>query len=75
VLLDLDDGKIGFEVEDDGRGIGTEDLAKTRSLGLKGMRERVAYFGGSLEVAAAPRGGTRIRGRVPAQPPPERATA
>jgi len=75
VLLDLDDEKIEFEVEDDGRGIGTDDLAKTRSLGLKGMRERVAYFGGSLEVAAAPRGGTRIRGRVPAQPPAERATA
>jgi signal transduction histidine kinase len=75
VLLAMDEGKIEFEVEDDGRGIGAEDLAKARSLGLKGMRERVAYFGGTLEVAAAPRGGTRIRGRVPAQVPAERATA
>ena len=75
VLLAMDEGKIEFEVEDDGRGIGVEDLAKARSLGLKGMRERVAYFGGTLEIAAAPRGGTRIRGRVPAQVPAERATA
>ncbi|HEX2566111.1 MAG TPA: ATP-binding protein, partial [Burkholderiales bacterium] len=75
VLLAMDEGRIEFEVEDDGRGIGTEDLAKARSLGLKGMRERVAYFGGSLEIGAAPRGGTRIRGRVPAQAPAERTTA
>jgi PAS domain S-box-containing protein len=75
ILLAVENGRIEFEVEDDGRGIGTDDLAKSRSLGLKGMRERVLYFGGSLEVAAAPRGGTRIRGHVPAQPPAERATA
>jgi signal transduction histidine kinase len=53
------------EVEDDGRGIAPEDLAKTRSLGLKGMRERIAFIGGSFEVARAPRGGTRLRIRVP----------
>jgi signal transduction histidine kinase len=29
------------------------------------MRERVAYYGGSLEVARAPRGGTRLRVRMP----------
>jgi signal transduction histidine kinase len=59
------DGEAQFEIEDDGRGIAPEDLAKTRSLGLKGMRERIAYLGGSLEVARAPRGGTRVRVRVP----------
>ncbi len=68
VLLAMEGGKVEFEVEDDGRGIGPDDLAKARSLGLKGMRERVTYFGGSLEIAAAPRGGTRVRGRVPAAP-------
>ena len=54
-----------FEMEDDGRGIAPEDLAKARSLGLKGMRERIAHLGGSLEIARAPRGGTRLRVRVP----------
>ena len=65
VVLALEDGSIRFEVEDDGRGISPEDLAKARSLGLKGMRERVIHLGGSLEVARAPRGGTRVRARIP----------
>jgi len=54
-----------LEVEDDGRGIEVEDIAKPRSLGLKGMRERALYLGGALEVERAARGGTRLRLRVP----------
>jgi PAS domain S-box-containing protein len=65
VILAVEDGTIHVEVEDDGRGISPQDLAKARSLGLKGMRERFAYLGGSLEIAPAPRGGTRLRLRVP----------
>jgi signal transduction histidine kinase len=61
----VEDGCILVEVEDDGHGIAPEDLAKTRSLGLKGMRERIAYLGGSFEIMRAPRGGTRVRLRVP----------
>jgi PAS domain S-box-containing protein len=65
VAFAVRDGWIHVEVEDDGRGIAAGDFAKTRSLGLKGMRERIAYLGGSFEVARAPRGGTRLRVRVP----------
>jgi two-component system sensor kinase len=65
VVLAIDNGLLHLEVEDDGRGILAEDLAKGRSLGLKGMRERMAYLGGSLEVVRAPRGGTRLRAKVP----------
>jgi two-component system sensor kinase len=65
IMLALDDGAIRLEIEDDGRGIAAGDLAKTRSLGLKGMRERVLHLGGSLEVARAPRGGTRLSLQVP----------
>ena len=65
VLLAAADGSLEVEVEDDGRGIAPEDLSKARSLGLKGMRERIAFIGGSFEVARAPRGGTRLRIRVP----------
>jgi PAS domain S-box-containing protein len=68
VVLSVEDGELHFEVEDDGRGIAPEDLAKLRSLGLRGMRERVAYLGGSFEVARAPRGGTRLRANVPVRP-------
>jgi PAS domain S-box-containing protein len=65
VMLAVDDGSIQVEVEDDGRGIAPEDLAKARSLGLKGMRERITFLGGALDIARAPRGGTRLRLRVP----------
>jgi PAS domain S-box-containing protein len=62
---------LRLEVEDDGCGIAPGDLAKARSLGLKGMRERIAHFGGSLDIARAPRGGTRLRLRIPALAPAE----
>ena len=71
VVFAADDGHIDVSIEDDGRGIAPSELAKARSLGLKGMRERIAYLGGSLEIGAAPRGGTRIRLRVPAKSPRE----
>jgi PAS domain S-box-containing protein len=67
VVLGVEDSAVHVEVEDDGRGIAPEDLAKSRSLGLKGMRERIAFLGGSLEIARAPRGGTRLKMRVPMQ--------
>jgi PAS domain S-box-containing protein len=67
VTLATADGEIHVEVEDDGCGISPADLAKARSLGLKGMRERFSYVGGTLEISRAPRGGTRLRGRVPMQ--------
>jgi PAS domain S-box-containing protein len=65
VMLALEDDALHVEVEDDGRGIAPGDLAKSRSLGLKGMRERIAFLGGSLDIARAPRGGTRLRLHVP----------
>jgi signal transduction histidine kinase len=65
VVFAAQDGWTYVEVEDDGRGIAPEDLAKAGSLGLKGMRERITYLGGSLDIARAPRGGTRLRVRVP----------
>jgi len=65
VQLVAENGELRFEVEDDGRGISPQDMAKARSLGLKGMRERLSFLGGSLDIARAPRGGTRLRGRVP----------
>jgi PAS domain S-box-containing protein len=65
VTLGAADGVLQVEIEDDGRGIAPEDSSKPRSLGLKGMRERLVQVGGTLEVARAPRGGTRVRLRVP----------
>ena len=66
---------LRLEIEDDGRGIVEANLRGKRSLGLKGMRERVRYLGGEVDIGVAPRGGTRVRVRVPrvAAPEPEAA--
>lgn len=53
---------LEVEVTDDGTGI-----ARERSVvghGLIGMRERVALYGGSLEVGPRPEGGWRVRARL-----------
>jgi len=68
VVLAAGGSTLQLEIEDDGRGIADEDMARPRSLGLKGMRERVLYLGGKLEVGRAARGGTRVTVRVPRLP-------
>jgi PAS domain S-box-containing protein len=74
--LELADGELRLEIEDDGCGIAPEDLTKARSLGLKGMRERAHYLGGAFDVSRAPRGGTRVRLRLPLRTQrPEEAAA
>jgi len=67
VMLALRDSRLHLEIEDDGRGINLDEIAKPRSLGLKGMRERVHYLGGTLDIERAPRGGTRVKLSVPAE--------
>jgi PAS domain S-box-containing protein len=68
VILGAGGNWLQLEVEDDGQGIADADLARPRSLGLKGIRERVLYLGGSVEIGRAPRGGTRVLVRVPKLP-------
>ena len=75
VLLRIEDGALRLEVEDDGRGMPAVPQAGNRSLGLKGMRERVQYHGGILEVSRAPRGGTRVKVRVPLRTGPAEGAA
>jgi signal transduction histidine kinase len=64
-VLGIHGAEVVLSVEDDGRGISDADRAKTRSFGLKGLRERAHYLGGSAEIGAASGGGTRIAVRVP----------
>jgi PAS domain S-box-containing protein len=68
IRLAIEDGTLRLDVEDDGRGITPEDMAKTRSLGIRGMRERVHHIGGALDIGQTPQGGTRVSVQVPLQP-------
>ena len=63
VRLVGEDGRLRFEVADDGLGF---DPATTRSgLGLQGMADRIDAIGGTLEVRSAPGEGTTIVGDIP----------
>lgn len=55
-------GSVVLEVVDDGRGPGDRLVAGS---GIRGMRERSALVGGSVEVQRTAEGGTRVRLEVP----------
>ena len=49
-----------LEIRDNGRGISDIDLHKTKSFGLRGIRERVRSFSGELSISPGEQGGTHI---------------
>jgi signal transduction histidine kinase len=67
VTIRYRDRDLTVEVTDDGRGVGapaSDDRGAT-GHGLIGMRERVAAFGGDLEIGPCPGGGFRVAARLP----------
>ncbi|MBL8447155.1 MAG: response regulator [Zoogloeaceae bacterium] len=58
--------EVLLEIADDGNGLAQEDLTKPKSFGLRGIRERLAGLGGSLEIDTSYPRGTRLIVRVPA---------
>jgi signal transduction histidine kinase len=66
VLLEGRDGRLRFEVRDDGCGFAQNgDSRGHQGAGLLNMRDRVAAIGGELAVVSAPGHGTRVVGSVP----------
>jgi signal transduction histidine kinase len=60
------DHMLRLTIQDDGRGIAEQDMDKSLSFGLVGMRERVWAIHG--EIAIISDGGTRIDIRLPLPP-------
>jgi len=60
-------GIAWFEVLDDGRGVTGEPSQDGTGVGLTGMRERVALFGGRLEAGPRQGGGFRVAAWFPFQ--------
>jgi two-component system sensor histidine kinase UhpB len=58
-----EDGGVGLEVSDDGRGFAFEE--SERGLGIGGMRERALLIGGELTIESRPGHGTTVRLTVP----------
>jgi signal transduction histidine kinase len=65
VTLEKRGGRAVLTVADDGKGIGDERMKSPASLGIIGMRERVAAFGGTLAVAHRAGGGTSVTASIP----------
>ncbi len=66
VLVRYGEHDLELCVSDDGRG--HDPALDGGGHGLLGMRERVAVYGGELEAGAGPRGGFRLRARLPFEP-------
>jgi signal transduction histidine kinase len=54
--LSLARGVLSVEVSDNGRGLGSDDLAKAKSFGLRGLRERAETVGGWVDISSGERG-------------------
>ncbi|HLP78438.1 MAG TPA: ATP-binding protein, partial [Candidatus Paceibacterota bacterium] len=67
VRLKEEGDRIVMEVKDNGRGIGPEEISKSSSLGLLGMKERAALLGGEFRIEPVRGGqGTRVTVSIPA---------
>jgi signal transduction histidine kinase len=59
------DHELVLTVRDNGRGITEKEIINARSIGLIGMRERVAQVGGQVFFFGLPTRGTTVTMRVP----------
>jgi signal transduction histidine kinase len=66
IVLEGRDGRLRFEVRDDGAGFLQNGHGNGHTgSGLLNMRDRVAAIGGELAVVSSPGRGTRVIGWVP----------
>ena len=65
VALAYHEDRVELTIEDSGDGFDADSPAYQRGLGLRGMRERAADFGGLFTITSAPGYGTRVGAVVP----------
>jgi len=58
-------GKLTLKVGDNGRGITEEQIYDSKSFGLIGIRERVAFLGGEIKIKGVRNKGTTITVSIP----------
>lgn len=65
VRMQRENGSIALEIRDNGRGISDADMAKRKSFGLRGIRERVHALAGSFDIRPGEHGGTCLQLQLP----------
>lgn len=66
--LTLSDDLLTLQVSDDGVGFEQEKIAAQKTLGLMGIRERIAAIGGQFSLRTAPGKGTTLTVQAPYTP-------
>ncbi|MES2833008.1 MAG: PAS domain-containing protein [Pseudomonadota bacterium] len=65
VILDIDEDRLALTVRDDGVGINLARLDNTKTYGLRGLRERAAFLGGSISINDNAGTGTTVAIHIP----------
>ena len=65
VLLTARVGQLNLTIHDDGRGIQPKEWERGRSLGLRGLHERVRLMGGQVTVTGSSESGTEVSLSLP----------
>ncbi|NLE94888.1 MAG: sensor histidine kinase, partial [Dehalococcoidia bacterium] len=65
VTLSRRNTEVVLSVQDNGRGITTEEMENPRSYGVMGMRERAMAIGGTVTISGAPDKGTVVEATLP----------
>lgn len=65
VELFASEAEVTLEVIDNGKGIENADRLKQTSFGLRGMQERLAAFGGWIDISGSPGAGTTLMAFMP----------
>jgi signal transduction histidine kinase len=63
IRLEMTDGALTFEVQDDGKGFDPDAIGY--GTGLQGMADRLAALDGHVSVVSRPGEGTTVAGKVP----------
>lgn len=67
ITFEQETGHYLMEIKDDGKGMQADDLDKSDSLGVLGMKERAHLFGGSVSIHGEPGKGTTVVVKIPCE--------
>ncbi len=67
VQMAIEDNFVRVTVSDTGKGFNPEDLARTKGMGLKLIRERVELLGGTVNIDSSPGQGVRVALQIPVE--------